>query len=114
MALIRCHECGKNVSTNAIQCPHCGTTIIKQNSYHFKSEFAKKALKFAVYIIFPILAAVILWKGKTDIWTLFGILILLTFILIIILSLMELIARAVYYIFTGGKELFPDEKKADD
>lgn len=26
MALIKCQECGKQVSTNAESCPHCGTT----------------------------------------------------------------------------------------
>ena len=30
MALIKCLECNKNVSTKAINCPHCGAPILKE------------------------------------------------------------------------------------
>jgi hypothetical protein len=112
MALIRCHECVKKISTNAMQCPHCGTTVIKENSYHFKSEFSKKFLKFTIYFVFPILLIFLMWGGA-EIFSILGILLLLTFFVIVALSSFELIARAGYYLFKG-KELFPDEKKADD
>lgn len=112
MSLIRCHECGKNISTNAKECPHCGTTIIKANSYHVKSESSKKFLKFTFYFVFPILTIFLLWND-TSLSSLFFILLLLTFFITVALYSLELIARAGYYLFKG-KELYPDEKKADD
>lgn len=31
MALIKCEECGKEISSTAKACPHCGKHIIKNN-----------------------------------------------------------------------------------
>ncbi len=32
MALIQCSECGKQISSNAMSCPHCGNPIKKTNA----------------------------------------------------------------------------------
>ena len=32
MALIKCPECGQDVSTHAITCPHCGYPFKENNS----------------------------------------------------------------------------------
>ena len=31
MALINCHECGKEISDRAVACPHCGCPIEADN-----------------------------------------------------------------------------------
>lgn len=35
MALIKCPECGNEISDKAASCPHCGF-LIEQNYYKFK------------------------------------------------------------------------------
>jgi len=32
MSLVKCNECGNNVSTNALSCPHCGNRFFMDNS----------------------------------------------------------------------------------
>lgn len=41
MALINCHECGKEVSDKAVACPHCGCPIEEANSKDMKYEKTK-------------------------------------------------------------------------
>lgn len=49
MALIKCSECGKEVSDMASQCPNCGCPILKKKSKKFNWLF----------IIFPVILIVI-------------------------------------------------------
>lgn len=43
MALIKCSECGKEVSDKALLCPHCGMLVAKENDYDEKrnTDFGK-------------------------------------------------------------------------
>lgn len=41
MALINCPECGKDVSTSADACPHCGYPINKQASLNTEEKPAE-------------------------------------------------------------------------
>ena len=63
MALIKCPECGKEVSENAVACPNCGNPITKQ-PLHTKNEGSQQSfvsrflwvigiavLVFVVYLI---------------------------------------------------------------
>lgn len=50
MALIKCSECGKEVSSNAANCPNCGNPIAAgfvpgNNTPHVTTEKTKKSLK---------------------------------------------------------------------
>lgn len=43
MALIKCKECGKEISDTAINCPHCGCPVeIKKNTEEIEQEIAEK------------------------------------------------------------------------
>jgi len=37
MALIKCKECGRDVSENAVTCPHCGIQLISASDYEMKT-----------------------------------------------------------------------------
>lgn len=50
MAIIKCKECGKEISDNASQCPHCG--------YIYKKTINKKEKSTAFKIIIPIIVAI--------------------------------------------------------
>lgn len=41
MALIKCRECGKKVSTQAVSCPHCGAKQVVETENEVKSKPAK-------------------------------------------------------------------------
>jgi len=43
MALIKCHECGKDVSTSAEACPHCG--------YPFKKNTVSKPISYETQVV---------------------------------------------------------------
>jgi hypothetical protein len=53
MALIRCFECGKKVSSTAYTCPHCGVTIKKAVDWgrNIGCILCSAALLFFFYII---------------------------------------------------------------
>lgn len=44
MALKRCTECGKDVSTNAAACPHCGNPVGSPAIVHIESTSTKKKM----------------------------------------------------------------------
>ena len=47
MALIKCYECGKEISDKAPSCPHCGAPkLVAAN----KKVKAKKSLVFSKYL----------------------------------------------------------------
>lgn len=58
MALINCKECGKEISTMAEVCPHCGS-----RTQHGKSIAEKKSLltKYAIWGIFIVFGVVLLF-----------------------------------------------------
>jgi DNA-directed RNA polymerase subunit RPC12/RpoP len=49
MALIKCNECGKQVSSNAINCPNCGNLI--QVQVKLQNEKEKGSTKVLAIII---------------------------------------------------------------
>ena len=55
MALINCRECGKEVSTEAKACPHCGAKVPRE------SAFAKVAL-----IIFGVFCLILIFGSLGD------------------------------------------------
>ena len=50
MALIKCRECGKNISDEASSCPHCGAPIKLDEVYNEKEEkiVTVKVSKFVI------------------------------------------------------------------
>jgi hypothetical protein len=68
MALIKCHECGKKVSTEASTCPGCGAAVripeSKQKTFSGKSVSKLLLIAFGITMIFSILNA-FLAKDKT-------------------------------------------------
>lgn len=68
MAMIKCNECGRDVSSNAASCPDCGNPIVgavvKQGTQHVTTEKTKKSLKaagclFACLLIVGVFVAII-------------------------------------------------------
>ena len=59
MALIKCFECGKEVSNKAHKCPHCGVIINTPKAP--KRSFLGKLIKCA-FIIFNIIMAIYLFS----------------------------------------------------
>ena len=56
MALIKCEECGKEISSEALTCPHCGATTSegkrnKDFQADKKNSFGKVDIKDSVYCI---------------------------------------------------------------
>jgi DNA-directed RNA polymerase subunit RPC12/RpoP len=54
MALIKCHECGNQVSDNAVACPECGAPVMvrlrrRQKAYLIRLGIS---LLFAAIVIF--------------------------------------------------------------
>ena len=41
MALIQCPECGKEISTSALSCPHCGYPLQKQGPLEYETTTVK-------------------------------------------------------------------------
>ncbi|MFY8161797.1 MAG: zinc-ribbon domain-containing protein [Candidatus Kapaibacteriota bacterium] len=50
MALIKCNECGKQVSNNAMQCPNCGNQIQQQIVQNFEKQNSGGCLKVIGWI----------------------------------------------------------------
>lgn len=50
MAMIKCEECGKEMSDKAMNCPHCGAA----------TAIAKKAVRFQLTLVFVVLALLLL------------------------------------------------------
>ena len=57
MALVKCPECGEDISTEAFKCPKCGKTLRKR-----KRSFMGKLFKW-LFILFNILMVVWLVTG---------------------------------------------------
>ena len=70
MALIKCPECGKEISDNAESCPHCGYPINKkedskqeevQKSTEQKEKKPLKKRYLVIFIIIVLIAGIIVW-----------------------------------------------------
>jgi len=66
MALINCHECGKQVSSTAASCPNCGaptaskeTTTIQMTSKKLKLQYVMARTLTVIGIIWSVLALII-------------------------------------------------------
>lgn len=53
MALIKCPECGKEVSENAVACPNCGSPITKQTQ-NTKNEGSRKSFASRFFLVIGI------------------------------------------------------------
>ena len=54
MALIKCSECGKEISDKATACPNCGNTISK-HTYNKELRAAKRVAIFIIVVLAIIL-----------------------------------------------------------
>lgn len=61
MALIKCKECGEQVSDQAAKCPKCGFQLKKPKRGFFGSLF------MAVFILFNVLMAFVMYSGMSSI-----------------------------------------------
>jgi DNA-directed RNA polymerase subunit RPC12/RpoP len=68
MALVRCVECGKEVSTQAATCPHCGHSIAAAEEEKDKGSAVLKVgtLGCAVFIALFMIGAVLLGTYEED------------------------------------------------
>lgn len=58
MAMITCHECGKQISNTASVCPHCGAKV---NQISIKSDSSSTVL--IIYGVLILLGAIICFTG---------------------------------------------------
>lgn len=50
MTMIKCEECGKEISDRAVNCPHCGAP----------TAIVKKAIRFQLTLLFVVCALLLL------------------------------------------------------
>lgn len=50
MALIKCEECGKEISDKAVSCPNCGN-MLKKDTYNKEISAAKKVAIFIIAVL---------------------------------------------------------------
>lgn len=60
MALIKCHECGSNVSTEALVCPSCGAPVKAPKDLGYTSRELEAGLKEPVVLKKAILVLVVI------------------------------------------------------
>ena len=58
MALIKCPECGKEISDNAVSCPNCGYPFAKETSKNLKS-FDNKRTRMCIVIFSCVIVPII-------------------------------------------------------
>jgi len=51
MALINCHECGNQVSDNAVACPKCGAPVIVRIQRAQKAYLIRSGISFVFVVI---------------------------------------------------------------
>lgn len=56
MALIKCSECGKEISDKAVSCPHCGAPVGTSKASIKPQKKKGGKLKYILIIIFIVLA----------------------------------------------------------
>lgn len=61
MALIKCTECGKEISDSAVSCPHCGCRTSRgQTAMQAKGLMSQ----YVVAFVFLLLGVILLWSGS--------------------------------------------------
>lgn len=58
MALIKCNECGKEISDKALKCPHCGTKNELLEDYEVSSDNKNTKAKNIVGLIFILIGLI--------------------------------------------------------
>ncbi|WP_227502577.1 zinc-ribbon domain-containing protein, partial [Klebsiella sp. 10982] len=62
MALIKCHECAKDISDSAISCPHCGAPISNsQKTNSIKNNQEPRQVSFILALGIVILPILFVW-----------------------------------------------------
>lgn len=59
MALIKCKECGKDISSNATSCPKCG--IVLKQSPTSNNDIIIKIVTIIIGVIIAIIFAIMAW-----------------------------------------------------
>lgn len=60
MALIKCHECGRNISDKAAYCPGCGTAVYAPGSVANKNNYSKQLIA----LVFVVLFISVIWANN--------------------------------------------------
>ena len=67
MALIKCPECGKEISDTAKSCPNCGYTIHNKKSFlQFLSDGTNCIISIVINIVLSIIGIAMFSKGKSE------------------------------------------------
>ena len=67
MALIKCPECGKEISDTAKNCPNCGYTIHNKKSFlHFLNNGTNCIISIVINIVLSIIGIAMFSKGKSE------------------------------------------------
>ena len=67
MALIKCSECGKEISDTAKSCPNCGYTIHNKKSFlHFLNDGTNCIISIVINIVLSIIGITMFSKGKSE------------------------------------------------
>jgi hypothetical protein len=61
MALIACEECGKDVSTSAANCPHCGAPVSGSVETAAPAKSSNKVLLVLILVIVAAALAAVIW-----------------------------------------------------
>lgn len=60
MAMIRCRECGKEISSTATQCPNCGAATIQGR---FRGEYKGLAINWVFIAVFILTGLILIFKN---------------------------------------------------
>ncbi len=67
MALIKCPECGKEISDTAKSCPNCGYMIHNKKSFlQFLSDGTNCIISIVINIVLSIIGITMFSKGKSE------------------------------------------------
>lgn len=67
MALIKCHECGQEISDNAKSCPHCGyKTENRKPIFDFLNDTMNFIIVEIISVVVGIIGIFVFNKGKSE------------------------------------------------
>lgn len=67
MALIKCPECGKEISDTAKSCPNCGYKIHNKKSFlHFLNDGTNCIICIVINIVLSLIGIAMFSKGKSE------------------------------------------------
>ena len=66
MAIVKCRECGKEISTSAGACPHCGNPPLAKKVEKAAIDIVKAGLGLMVLIPFILIVIVIIMAAMGD------------------------------------------------